>query len=162
MGRYLSFALALALFSGCSSTRHYRTDIVIGAEKYAAVGSAMVEHVTVPSQSEQFAAGWRRGSGDYSRPAFALTRQLIYGGIDKGTACVSYREFADDTARPAFTQELKYDLGSSRIVTFQSLRMEILGADSNGIRYRILECAWPLKAEESAAPVANPHASRER
>lgn len=68
----------------------------------------------------------------------ALRRELVYGGVSQGTISVLYREFVNDMARPAFSQELRYDLAQGRIVGYQGARFEILRADNTGITYRVI------------------------
>ena len=41
-------------------------------------------------------------------------------------------------ARPAFTQELKYDLGEGKVIGFKGARFEVLSATNVGIRYKVL------------------------
>ncbi len=67
-------------------------------------------------------------------------RELLYLGAGGGVLRLTYREFVDDFARPAFTQEATYDLaaaGTTR-VTFRGAEIEILEAGNSGIRYRVL------------------------
>lgn len=41
-------------------------------------------------------------------------------------------------ARPAFNQELQYDLNESNTVGFKGLRMEIVNATNTSIEYKVL------------------------
>lgn len=66
---------------------------------------------------------------------------LLYQGFDRGVVRVTYREFNDSLARPAFQQDLSYTLNASNRptqVSFRNVRLEITGADNNAIRYRVL------------------------
>src|SRR5690606_31770188 len=72
-----------------------------------------------------------RKKGNYSR-------QIIYNGKSGDNLKFTYREFSDDMARPAFTQDLQYDLSESKIIGFDGLRVEILKATNTGIEYKIL------------------------
>jgi hypothetical protein len=66
--------------------------------------------------------------------------QLIYQGLDGRTARLTYREYTNDMARPAFQQDLTYTLepsGRPTDVSFRGLQMTILRADNNGITYRV-------------------------
>jgi hypothetical protein len=40
----------------------------------------------------------------------AFRREILYSGGAKGTIQLQYREFANDFARPAFSQDLSFDL----------------------------------------------------
>jgi hypothetical protein len=51
---------------------------------------------------------------------------------------VVYREFKNSFARPAFTQELKYDLSQDRVIGYQGARFEVLNAGNTEITYKVL------------------------
>lgn len=68
----------------------------------------------------------------------ALRRELVYGGVSQGTVSVLYREFVNDMARPAFSQELRYDLAQGRVIGYQGARFEIIKADNTGLTYRVI------------------------
>jgi hypothetical protein len=71
----------------------------------------------------------------------AFKAELIYNGISKNTIKISYREFVRDMARPAFYQELNYDLDQSNIIQFKSLTIKIINADNSSIKFIVLEDA---------------------
>ena len=50
-----------------------------------------------------------------------LKKQLIYTGISRGVISLTYREFMNDMARPAFTQDLKFDLAEGKTIGFKGL-----------------------------------------
>ncbi len=50
-----------------------------------------------------------------------------------------YREYSGDFARPAFYQDLVFDLSDSKIVGFRSARIEIIEATNTEVTYRVLE-----------------------
>jgi hypothetical protein len=80
--------------------------------------------------------GWQiseEKSPDYMR------KELIYSGVSGGVLEVAYREYRGGLAAPAFFQNLKYDLSSSKIVRFQNFEFEILRADNNSITYQVLK-----------------------
>ncbi|WP_312165381.1 hypothetical protein [Massilia timonae] len=64
-------------------------------------------------------------------------REILYQGVSKGTIKLSFREFMNDMARPAFTQEILYDLeqDGTAIVVFKGLRLKVLQATGMGVRY---------------------------
>jgi hypothetical protein len=65
--------------------------------------------------------------------------ELLYSGVDADTMRINYREYSpDDLARPAFFQDLTYPVGQP-VVRFRDLRLEILSADSQQVRFRVLE-----------------------
>lgn len=49
-----------------------------------------------------------------------------------------YREYKDDMARPAFTQNLVYDLGESNRIMFRSVEIDVVEAKNSEIKYRLL------------------------
>lgn len=67
-----------------------------------------------------------------------LKQDFIYNGKVGNAIKFSYREFANDLARPAFTQDLQYDLTESNIIGFRGLRIEILSATNIKIQYKVL------------------------
>ena len=66
--------------------------------------------------------------------------ELVYQGLDNGVVKMTYREYKDDLARPAFQQDLSYTLerAAPTRVRFRSAQIEILSADNSSIRYRML------------------------
>lgn len=65
--------------------------------------------------------------------------ELLYQGISAKTLRLSYREYMNDFARPAFFQDVSYEITNFPTeVTFRTVRINVLSADNNGIRYRIL------------------------
>lgn len=85
------------------------------------------------------------GTVRYERSEFitpktdAFKYELLYQGTSKGVLRFSYREYVNDMARPSFFQEVSYDVSSYPTeVGFKSVRIEVLGTDNSGIRYRVL------------------------
>ena len=71
--------------------------------------------------------------------ADSYRRELIYSGISQGTVTLSYREFLHDMARPAFTQELRYDLKEGNEIGFKGSRFKVLNANNLGIRFAVIK-----------------------
>ena len=69
----------------------------------------------------------------------AFKREIIYQGYSGTTLRFSYREYSNDMARPAFTQELTYDHknGEPTIVGFKGLRMKVVDANNTKVTYVI-------------------------
>jgi hypothetical protein len=67
-----------------------------------------------------------------------LKQDFIYNGKVGNAIKFTYREFVDDLARPAFTQDLQYDLTESNVIGFRGLRIEILSATNTKIEYKVL------------------------
>jgi len=68
----------------------------------------------------------------------SFQKTLIFTGKDKDILRFTYREFANDYARPAFSVDVVYDLSESRIVQYQKLKMEVLNATSTEITYKLI------------------------
>lgn len=65
----------------------------------------------------------------------AFSRELVYSGVSQGTVSILYREYKSDLARPAFSQELKYDLRDGNEIGFHGARIRVLKAGNLSIRY---------------------------
>jgi hypothetical protein len=65
-------------------------------------------------------------------------QELIYNGKSGNIARFLYREYSGNLARPAFTQELTYDLASSRVIGFKEVRLEVLRTTNTSIQYRVI------------------------
>lgn len=64
-------------------------------------------------------------------------REILYQGVSKGTIKLSFREYMNDMARPAFTQEILYDLDQDGtvMVVFKGMRLKVLKATGTSIQY---------------------------
>lgn len=69
---------------------------------------------------------------------------VLYQGTSKGEAKISYREFSAGIARPAFTQDVAYELApdGSTMIAFKGMRIKVLKATGQNIRY-IVEQPMP-------------------
>jgi len=77
-------------------------------------------------------------------PNIGFKRELIYLGGSKNAINIQYREFIDNYARPAFSQEIKYDISEDRVIGYKGARFEVIRADNSGITFRMLK---PLAQE---------------
>jgi hypothetical protein len=65
-------------------------------------------------------------------------QQFIYNGkVNNGLKFI-YREFINDMVRPAFTQDLQYDLADGNMIGFKGLRIEIIKASNTNIEYKVI------------------------
>ncbi|MCK5760624.1 MAG: hypothetical protein KAH33_04980 [Candidatus Delongbacteria bacterium] len=80
-------------------------------------------------------------SNNPSRGKNLFKSEIIYSGLTGNTLRAVYREFADDFARPAFSQELQYNLDESNIIAYKSLRIEIVKATNSSIEYKVGLCS---------------------
>lgn len=73
-----------------------------------------------------------------SRKGF-VNYEIVYTGRDKESIKFMYREYTtSDIAKPAFYQNLTYNI-SSKFIRFKNLRIQIVGADDERIKYVVLE-----------------------
>lgn len=69
----------------------------------------------------------------------SFKRELVYSGVSQNTITILYREFVGDIARPAFSQELKYDLAQSREIGYKGARFEIVKATNTELLYKVIK-----------------------
>ncbi|MFS2017383.1 hypothetical protein ACEN88_12495 [Massilia sp. CT11-108] len=99
-----------------------------------------------PAVIYHFANGYRYGTKPIAYTpkeivrftAESFRRELVYSGVSQNTLTLMYREFKDNFARPAFTQELKYDLSQSRVIGYKGARFEVVDAGNTAITYKVL------------------------
>lgn len=84
----------------------------------------------------------------------SFKRELVYNGRSRDTIKLIYREFDHNMIRPAFTQELDYDLSASKEIGFKGMRLEILDANNSFIKFIVLSpMSTPLTTDR---PPDNP------
>lgn len=76
---------------------------------------------------------------DYERPSFKY--QVLYQGKVANKIKISFREFNNDMARPAFTQDIEYELEGNKptIIGFKGLRIEVKKATNLNITYSVIK-----------------------
>lgn len=74
---------------------------------------------------------------EYTKDSFMY--EIIYNGVENNTITLTYREFKNDMARPAFFQNLKYDLKTSNTIRYKNFKLKIHSADNEKIIYTVLE-----------------------
>lgn len=65
-------------------------------------------------------------------------QEIIFNGKVNNSLKFIYREYVNDMARPAFTQDMQYDLAESNIIGFKGLRIEVIKATNTNIEYKVL------------------------
>jgi hypothetical protein len=63
---------------------------------------------------------------------------LFYTGISGNTLGITYREYPQGASGQGSSEDLRYDLSETRIISFRSLQIEILEADESSLTYRVL------------------------
>ncbi len=79
--------------------------------------------------------GWKHFK-EYTDESFM--EELIYTGRSGTTVYVSYREYKKDFVRPAFFQELRYDIGQSDTIVFKQYKLKVIEATNEYIRFIVL------------------------
>jgi len=65
--------------------------------------------------------------------------QIIYTGRSGENVTFVYREFTpDDLARPAFYQNLTYNLAESKVIQFRKLQMQVIEATNERIKLKVI------------------------
>lgn len=69
----------------------------------------------------------------------SFQRTLIYSGRVGDTVRITYREFSDGMARPAFANDVEYDLQESSILGYRGAKLEVLEATNRYIQFILME-----------------------
>lgn len=72
------------------------------------------------------------------RTADYFQRQLIYTGRNGSSITILYREFMGDMVRPAFDQELTFDISDDNVVGMRGARLRIHEATNVSITYEVI------------------------
>lgn len=69
----------------------------------------------------------------------AIKQTVTYLGATKDTLRLSYREFINDMARPAFTEEYSFPIGATfpQKVAFKGVKLNVTAIDGEGIHYEV-------------------------
>lgn len=68
----------------------------------------------------------------------SFVQEFIYNGRYENNLRFIYREFSNDSARPAFTQEVQYDLDGGAEIGFKDLLIEVVNASNTSISYKVI------------------------
>ncbi len=68
----------------------------------------------------------------------AFQQTLIYSGKVGDKINVGYREFSNNMARPAFNNDVEYDLSESQTIGYKGARIEVIKATNENITYKVL------------------------
>jgi len=75
----------------------------------------------------------------YDRKRPSLTRELVYNGRVANNVRIIYRELSNDIMRPAFQQDIQYDMDQSAEVAFREVIITVIEADNKEITYSVQE-----------------------
>ena len=68
----------------------------------------------------------------------AFQQTLLYNGKIGTRITLGYREFTNNLARPAFSNNVDYDLAESTVVGYKGVRLEVIKATNTEITYRVM------------------------
>jgi phospholipase/lecithinase/hemolysin len=68
----------------------------------------------------------------------SLQQSLIYSGKMANKVKIGYREFSGNLARPAFNNDVEYDLTESSVIGYKGARIQVIEATNEFIRYRVI------------------------
>lgn len=68
----------------------------------------------------------------------AFQQTLIYNGRVGEKINIGYREFYGSAARPAFNNNVEYDLATSDTIAYRGAKIKIIKADNSSITYQVL------------------------
>lgn len=85
-----------------------------------------------------------RSGADFERRKKAVVSQdsfqqtLIYSGRVGSKINVGYREFSGSYARPAFNNNVEYDLSESKVIGYKGAQIEVIEATNQYVKYKVL------------------------
>lgn len=69
----------------------------------------------------------------------SFQQTLIYSGKVGNKINIGYREFSSSLARPAFNNDVEYDLSESRQIGYKGALLDIIEATNQSITYKVLK-----------------------
>ncbi len=82
---------------------------------------------------------------DYERKKYPIASHdsfqqiLIYSGRIGDKVNIGYREFSNNVARPAFSNDVEYDINDSNIIGYKGCQIEIIEANNQYIKYKVIK-----------------------
>lgn len=68
----------------------------------------------------------------------SFQQTLIYSGKVGNKINIGYREFSSNMARPAFNNDVEYDLNESKQIGYKGALLEVIDANNQNITYKVL------------------------
>jgi len=135
----VSVSCLLFLVMSCSPTVYLTNKSYAVPETIqTSIGSEMLEISKIKKADEGLQALQALSGGPVDKDYhFRVT--LTYTGKSGSVVKVSYREYAGDLARPAYSLDLEYDLDESSSMNFRSLKMEVIEATNESITFVIVD-----------------------
>jgi len=161
--------LSLAVGQGFGwsvDTTNFKKPVQGTLKKWAKIGQDNINTMCFPSSSlclsdpqntgsfTHFGIGAQVGSTTLDKPArYRITSSepviredsfkytALYQGKTQNSIKISFREFKNDMARPAFTQDIDYELNADGGATigFKGLRIEVIKATNMDLTYKVIK-----------------------
>lgn len=68
----------------------------------------------------------------------SFQQTLIYSGKVGNKINIGYREFSSSYARPAFNNDVEYDLSESKMIGYKGCQIEVIEATNEYIKYKVI------------------------
>ena len=68
----------------------------------------------------------------------SFQQTLLYSGRVGDKLRISYREFSNNVARPAFNNDVEYDFSTSKTIAYKGAMIEVIDADNTSITYKVI------------------------
>lgn len=69
----------------------------------------------------------------------SFQQTLLYNGKVGNKINIAYREFSSDMARPAFNNDVEYDLSESNQIGYKGALLEVIEANNQMIKYKVIK-----------------------
>lgn len=69
----------------------------------------------------------------------SFQQTLIYSGRVGNKINIGYREFSSSQARPAFNNDVEYDLNESKTIGYKGALLEVIEATNQFIKYKVMK-----------------------
>ena len=69
----------------------------------------------------------------------SFQQTLIYSGKVGNKINIGYREFSNSHARPAFNNDVEYDLNESKVIGYKGAKIEVIEANNQFIKYKVMQ-----------------------
>ena len=143
--------IVLVAFAALACANHQpRPESIDSTESNYQLGVEVRANVGAPFIIVQRTLQWpaRSANGVWYYAHLIDRHELTYSGREGTVLLVAYREFhrepgGDPLARPAFAQDLRYDLALSDTIAFRDYRIRVIEATTAGIRAVVLSDGKP-------------------
>jgi hypothetical protein len=141
------FLLLPIVSCGWNSQCLQKTTYNLGIETTSVMGTAMVQQTIgcLATRYEPLGLNltlWNRAPYVYTAEPVVL-KELIYAGREGDILHITHREYSvSGYARTPFFQHIYYDLKTSDKIVFQDNMIQVLDANNQQIRFRVIQ-GWP-------------------